>query len=138
MNATGAVRIAVGLGIVLGMLFVANGSYMLVAPENWYWAIPGVAERGGFNQHFVRDIGIIYVLTGSAFVAGALLPAARLSLWAGATLWHVGHALVHLWEVAAGIGGPEALAQDLAGVSVPSLLGIALVVVARRGRARAA
>jgi hypothetical protein len=35
-----------------------------------------------------------------------------------------GHALFHLWEVAAGICGPEALVRDFPAVSLPAILGI--------------
>ena len=60
------------VAIGLGALLLLNGLYMLIAPQAWYWAIPGVPERGSFNVHFVRDIGIIYALCGGALVFGAI------------------------------------------------------------------
>ena len=76
---------------------------MLVAPEDWYVAVPGVTDTGPFNQHFVRDIGLIFLLLGGAFLLGAAQPHMRVVLWTAATAWLCGHALFHFWEVAVGI-----------------------------------
>jgi len=46
----------------------ANGLAMLVVPANWYAMVPGVVDTGPFNVHFVRDIGIAYVVAGAALV----------------------------------------------------------------------
>jgi len=133
-----AEKIAIPVAVILGLLFLANGGYMLIAPESWYLGVPGVADRGGFNQHFIRDIGLGYILTGGAFVAGAVYPEIRLAAWVMAAPWHVAHALFHFWEVAAGICGPVALAQDFAGVTVPSAIGVVLAATAWRARRRIA
>ena len=124
-----------GVAIVLGVIFIANGIYQLVAPESWYWAIPGVPDRGPFNQHFVRDIGIIYALSGAGLILGGLNRQQRIGYWWAPTLWLIGHALFHVWEVMVGICGPESLLEDFAGVTVPALLTIALVVYARNDNA---
>ena len=47
---------------------------MLVSPVNWYFAVPGVTTTGPFNQHFLRDIGIIFLFLGAAFLIGAPRP----------------------------------------------------------------
>jgi hypothetical protein len=78
---------------------------MLVAPTTWYYFVPGVTDTGAFNQHFVRDIGIIQAFLGGAFVIGMVRPALRLDLWAAATAWLIAHAMFHLWEVAVGCLG---------------------------------
>ena len=49
----------------------ANSIFMLLAPEGWYLAVPGVTSTGPFNQHFVRDIGLIFLFLGGAFLVGA-------------------------------------------------------------------
>jgi len=130
-------KLVTGTAIVIGLLSLANGTWMLVGPEPWYWAIPGVPDRGPFNQHFVRDIGIIYGLSGAGMLAGALLPQHRLAFWWAPALWFTGHALFHFWEVAAGICGPEYLVQDFAGVTLPAILTLWLVAVSRRAIAPA-
>tara|TARA_Y100001933_G_scaffold249371_2_gene284296 strand:- start:5958 stop:6374 length:417 start_codon:yes stop_codon:yes gene_type:complete len=117
---------------VMAALLIGNGLAMLIAPEPWYWTVPGVAERGPFNHHFVRDIGMAYLLVGGCFAAGIALPGQRLALWAVPTAWLAGHALFHVWEVAGGHMPPGALLEDFAGVMLPTLIGLALCVGARR------
>jgi hypothetical protein len=43
---------------------------MLIAPSVWYEFIPGVTDTGFFNQHFVRDIGIVQLFVDMAFGIG--------------------------------------------------------------------
>lgn len=121
-------KTAIGLAILLGVAAQANGVFMLIAPEAWYWAVPGVTTTGPFNQHFIRDIGLIFVFLGGGFLIGAARPPLRTFLWAAPTIWLSGHALFHLWEVAVGICGPSALARDFAAVTLPALLGWALTL----------
>jgi hypothetical protein len=125
-------RVALGAAGLLGVALIANGTVMLAAPEAWYLAVPGVPETGPFNQHFLRDIGLIFLLIGGAFLAGAAWPALRVPLWGGSTLWLAGHALFHVWEVAVGICAPAALVRDFADVSLPALAGLALTLWALR------
>ena len=55
-----AVSIAVFSMVTFNSLFLSvNGLFMLVAPAVWYDAVPGVTDTGFFNQHFIRDIGMI-------------------------------------------------------------------------------
>ncbi len=116
------------LAVLLGSAFLANGTYMLFAPEAWYWAVPGVPDTGPFNQHFVRDIAIVYLVSGAGFIAGVWLPALRPGAWLFAACWHMGHALFHVWEVIVGICGPEALLRDFVGVTLLSLLALWLAL----------
>jgi hypothetical protein len=121
---------------ILGVGALANGSYMLISPLHWYFAIPGVTTTGPFNQHFLRDIGLIFLLVGMAFLVGAERRQYRVALWGAASLWLGGHALFHVWEVAVGICGPSALVRDFAAVTFPSLIGAALTVWAVRDARR--
>jgi hypothetical protein len=99
-----------------------------VAPEPWYNLVPGVTDTGPFNQHFVRDIGIIQLFLGVAFGIGMWKPARRVELWGVATLWLIAHAVFHVWEVAVGICAPSTLVRDFPAVSMPALMGIALTL----------
>src|SRR4249920_489782 len=45
---------------ILGIALAANGFVMLGA------AVLGVAATGPFNAHFIRDVGVAYVLCGAA------------------------------------------------------------------------
>ena len=96
-----------GIAVLLGVALIANGVFMLVAPADWYMAVPGVTSTGPFNQHFLRDIGLIFLLLGGAFLVGAAQPHLRVALWAAASIWLTGHALFHFWEVAVGICSPS-------------------------------
>lgn len=125
-----------------GLFLSVNGVFMLVAPLTWYDMVPGVTDTGFFNQHFIRDIGIIQLFLGVAFAVGMMRPERRIGLWTVATLWLAAHALFHVWEVAVGICGPSALVRDFAAVSLPAILGAVLTLWAinqsRVGRAVAA
>jgi hypothetical protein len=121
-------RVLLGTAAVLGIGALANGLFMLAAPMDWYFAVPGVTNTGPFNQHFIRDIGLIFLFIGTAFLVGATHPAYRIALWGAASLWLAAHALFHFWEVAVGICGPEVLARDFPAVTLPALIGGGLTV----------
>ena len=121
-------KVVTGVAIVLGVLMLANGTFMVLAPEAWYWAIPGVPDRGPFNQHFIRDVGFIYLPMGALFGYGAIYAQHRFRLWLLPAAWLFCHALFHVWEVVVGICGPESLLEDFAGVTLPALIAIWLTV----------
>lgn len=130
-------RIIKAGALLLGLFLVGNGLVMLADPAGWYFAVPGVTTTGPFNQHFLRDIGLIYVMMGGGFFAGIARPGERALLWAASTLWLAGHALFHFWEVSVGICGTSALLRDAPGVTTPAILGMALTVAAMRRNAHA-
>ncbi len=106
---------------VLALALAANGLLMLAAPVPWYGMVPGVAETGPFNAHFIRDIGAAYLVAGGGLVAFLLDRRARpAALAAGAFLTL--HALVHLWDAAAGRESLVQLAVDFPTVIAPGPL----------------
>lgn len=119
-------RVVLGVAILLGIGAFANGIFMLISPANWYFAVPGVTTTGPFNQHFVRDIGLIFMGIGAAFLLGAARPVYRTIAWGAAAVWLSGHALFHFWEVAVGICGASALLRDFPAVTLPALLAVAI------------
>jgi hypothetical protein len=127
-------QFCIGTAVVVGIGAIGNGLFMLVSPANWYFAVPGVTTTGPFNQHFLRDIGLIFGLIGAAMLVGAARPALRVPLWTGAAIWLAGHALFHFWEVAVGICGATALARDFPAVTLPALIVAALAIWAGRDR----
>jgi hypothetical protein len=110
---------------------------MLVSPAEWYVAVPGVTTTGPFNQHFLRDIGLIFLFVGAAFLLGAAMPQYRVISWAASTLWLSGHALFHFWEVAVGICEPSVIARDFPAVTLPAIIGLILTLWAVREAAAA-
>jgi hypothetical protein len=131
----GAILVVVFTMVAFNSVFLSgNGLFMLIAPMTWYNLVPGVPETGFFNQHFIRDIGIIQLFLGVAYGLGMIRPERRLELWAGSTLWLIAHAVFHFWEVAVGICAPSAIPRDFPAVTLPALLGVALTAWAWRNR----
>lgn len=60
----------IGVALALSVAAEANGLFMLASPARWYFSVPGVTDSGPFNQHFVPDIGLIFLLIGTAFPGG--------------------------------------------------------------------
>jgi hypothetical protein len=121
------------IATLFGLLLAANGLFMLAAPMAWYDTVPGVPTTGPFNQHFLRDIGLIFVLLGGAMLVGVFRPAMRIVLWGAVAVWLAGHAAFHVWEVLVGICAPSALARDFPAVSMPAIIAAALFLWAARG-----
>jgi hypothetical protein len=114
--------VCIGVAALLGVGALGNGVFMLVSPDGWYLAVPGVTTTGPFNQHFLRDIGLIFLLLGAALLIGVARPHLRVLLWASAATWLSGHAIFHFWEVAVGICSPSVLARDFPAVTLPAIL----------------
>lgn len=125
-----------GLSAILGIGGVTNGLFMLVDPANWYLAVPDVTATGPFNQHFVRDIGLIFAPIGAAILGGAMLAPHRVTLWSASALWLIEHALFHLWDMSVGISGSDAIARDVPAVTLPAILAITLACWAWRDARR--
>jgi hypothetical protein len=121
-------NLCLAVAIVVGVAAGANGLFMLVSPADWYVLVPGVTATGPFNQHFIRDIGLIFLFVGAAFLLGAASQQYRIILWAAPTLWLAGHALFHFWEVAVGICEPSVIARDFPAVTLPAIIGTVLTL----------
>ncbi|ODS03735.1 hypothetical protein AUC71_07970 [Methyloceanibacter marginalis] len=115
--------LCLSVATLFGVALLGNGVSMLVSPEAWYVAVPGVTTTGPFNQHFLRDIGLIFLFLGGAFLLGAARPDLRVTFWAAPTLWLSGHALFHFWEVAVGICSSAVIPRDFPAVTLPAIIG---------------
>jgi hypothetical protein len=105
----------------LGLACIANGLIMLAIPDVWYDLVPTVPATGPFNPHFVRDIGAAFLVSGATLTWFAITPAARPAAQVGAAFLTL-HALVHLWDAAAGREHLHNLMLDTPSVIVPALL----------------
>lgn len=112
----------------LGLALAANGLVMLAVPAPWYGFVPGVAETGPLNLHFVRDIGAAYLVAGGGVVAFLLDPRARPAALAAVAFLTL-HALVHIGDAIAGRESLLQLARDLPLVLLPGPL---LLLLLRR------
>ena len=112
--------------LVLGIAAAGNlamALWMLAAPEHWYFNLPArVPGTGPLNEHFVRDIGCVFLLMGGGLAVGARWRSYRVPVLLGVTGWYVLHALVHIYDTARGLLGPEYWGVDLSGVYLPALL----------------
>jgi hypothetical protein len=108
---------------VLGIGLAINGLVMLGFPADWYATVPGVVDTGPFNAHFIRDIGVAYLISGAALVWFAVKPGARPAALAGAAFLAL-HAVVHVWDTAAGREHVHQLLIDLPTVFLPPALAI--------------
>jgi hypothetical protein len=108
---------------VLGVLNVANGLWMLLAPAAWYRDLPaGVPDTGPLNVHFVRDIGAAFTTIGVAFLVAAPDAPRRRGVLLAATLFYLLHALVHVTDLLAGRLDADHWLVDLPGVFAPTIL----------------
>ncbi len=122
--------------LVLGLFAagnLANGAWMLRAPEHWYHNLPaGVPDTGPFNEHFVRDLGAVFLLMGLALVWAAARANLRVVILSVISGFYVLHAILHVWDTARGFLGPEHWALDAGGVYLPVVLLLAVTVWAKR------
>lgn len=128
-------RIAQALVVLVALLAVVNGAFMLWDPYGWYQAVPTVRFTGPANPHFIRDIGLAYLLSATMLgYAAGYLPGRWLAALAG-NLWLSAHGIFHVWEVATGICSPDIFWQDAPGVLGPPLIvWIALGILVARQR----
>ena len=110
------------LASILGFGLAANALWMLASPEAWYQAVPGVAQRGPANPHFIRDIGCAYLVVALSLLWLARSPkhAWPAALAGGGFL--ALHALVHTWDFFVGREPVHQLVADLPGVFLPAIL----------------
>lgn len=121
--------------VLLGLFHVLTGLWMLAAPANWFVSIPGVTATGPFNMHFVLDVGMAFVASGTFLILGARkTPEAPILAIAGAT-WPALHALIHIegWAMHGISTDPRAAMSEVVGVVGLALLGVALAILRRRG-----
>src|ERR1051325_10623969 len=112
---------------IVGVLNLANGLWMLLAPGHWYLHLPaGVPDTGPLNEHFVRDIGAAFTTFGLGFCWVAARPSRRFVVAALAASFFGLHAVVHVADLFTGRLHHGHWLIDLPGVFVPALIAIAL------------
>lgn len=117
--------------VICGVLSVANGIYMLYRPDHWFYNIPAeVPDTGEFNAHFVRDIGLAYLISGVGFLWSAIYLAKCRIVHLGNTLFVSGHAALHIMDIFVGRLPMDHLIHDAPGVLIPGLIMIVLCVPA--------
>ena len=115
------------------LLSIFNGAWMLLFPLSWYTDLPAaVPNTGPFNQHFVRDLGVVFLLIGFAFGWAALNINRSRPVHLTITAFFTGHALIHLADIISGRLPHSHWLIDTPGVFLPAMLMILLAVPAVR------
>ncbi len=100
-----------------------NGAWMLLFPLSWYTEFPAdIPHTGPFNPHFVRDLGVVYLVVALAFGWSAMHLDRSRPVHLALTIFFVGHALIHLADIAAGSLPHSHWLIDLPGVFLPALI----------------
>lgn len=118
-------RLAQVLVALAALIALGNGLFMLVSPLGWYEWVGTVKATGPANGHFIRDIGLAYLMSGTLLAYGAAhLPMRWGSALAGAG-WMALHGGLHVWEVAKGLCSAGIFWTEAPGTLGPPLIALA-------------
>jgi uncharacterized membrane protein len=117
----------------VGIANIANGIFMLFAPDQWFASVPGVPVP--FNPHFIMDIGMAYIASGAGLVFGARAGRAYAILACAGATWPVLHALIHIdgWLMHGFPADPHVAASEVIGVVGLAALGAVLAWLRLKG-----
>lgn len=100
---------------------------MLIAPQSWYTDLPaGVPDTGPYNGHFIRDLGIVFVLISGGFLWCAIYPDRCRPVLMVLSVFFTGHALVHILDLLTHRLPHSHWSTDIPAVFLPALLLILL------------
>ena len=112
---------------LLGAGSLANGAWMLAAPTGWFVTVPAaVTDTGPVNEHFVHDLGLVFLIAGLAAFWCAAQKQRRTAVLLGLVLFFGGHALIHVAEIAGGRLPPSHWLIDAPLTFLPAILLAAL------------
>lgn len=121
-------RLVAGLlAAILGL----NGLVQLFASFWWYNAVPGVLATGAYNPHFVRDIGMAYLVTAGGLGWFAWRPVQGRPALVGAAAFLTLHASIHVFDASCSANTWANLIRDLPGVFLPAALAVWIAAVRR-------
>lgn len=128
-------RISQVLIALVALFSLAFGAFMLWDPFGWYHVVQTVKFTGPPNQHFIRDIGIAYFVSGLILAFAVPDPRGRWLAAIAGSLWLALHGILHVWEAVTGVCAPAVFWQDAPGVLGPPLLvWIAVAIMIARKR----
>ena len=125
-------RVIYFVGALVGLV---NGGWMLLFPLSWYEKFPAsIPHTGPFNPHFVRDLGVAFLVVALAFWWSARHLDRAYPVHLALTVFFTGHALIHVADIVLGHLPQSHLLIDLPGVFLPALLMIITAIPAVRAR----
>nr|WP_298897103.1 hypothetical protein [uncultured Altererythrobacter sp.] len=98
-----------------------TGIFMIVDPFGWYDFVDTVKASGPPNGHFIRDIGIAFIVSGAVLAYAAINPVMRWGSAVVGNLFPTLHGMLHIYEVVTGICSPDIFWRDAPGVLGPAL-----------------
>ena len=110
------------LSLILALILGLNGLAMLFASFWWYNAVPGVIATGAFNPHFVRDIGVAYLVTAGGLAWFLARPVQGWPALVGAAAFLTLHAFIHVFDASCSGSALADVLRDLPGVYLPALI----------------
>jgi hypothetical protein len=120
--------------LLVGLLQAANGLAMLVAPMMWYETTPGVAAIGPFNHHFILDIGMAFIASGSLLALGARAGRSAAQYAIAGAIFPILHAFIHIAGWFEGFPSQTSIIfTEVIGVAVLSALGGVLAFLRLKG-----
>jgi hypothetical protein len=105
---------------VLGVLHLANGLVMLVAPRSWGASVVHLAAPDHLHFHFIADIGMAFVASGAGLLLGARRGIAAGAFAVAGATWPFLHALIHTREWL--MDGPPRATGDLLSEGIAVIL----------------
>lgn len=110
--------------IFIAGVYALNGVNMVVMPKFWYDIIPGVSMLGPYNTHFIRDVGLLYLVVSGAFWWAISRPGRMAGLLVAAA-WPAVHAIYHLQMWAArGLPFDLVALVNILGIQAPAWAGL--------------
>lgn len=101
----------------------ASGAWMLMNPLHWYENFPGrIPDFGPLNEHFVRDLGCIFVVLGVVSFKSVLDSSSRKHTLFILQAWFSSHAVIHLFDTLRGLVAFEHLYMDVPLCYLPPIL----------------
>jgi hypothetical protein len=120
--------------MIFGIVFGINSLVMLANPLWWYEVVPGVAERGAYNGHFIRDIGCASLVIAAVFFLSGFGPRFWRSAIIMSTAFVVLRAVLHVGEAVAAVHH-RFVVVDLLTVYLPAALAVGLALPSTRTEA---
>ena len=81
---------------IIFSLWMLSGAMIFLFPEAFYQVVPGPSIYGGYNEHLVRDLGLVYFSSGLMGMLARL--GMNLAIYLCAGLWSILHGLYHIFE----------------------------------------
>jgi hypothetical protein len=111
------------LYIVFALVSFVNGAWMLLSSESWYTDLPaGVPDTGPYNGHFIRDLGIVFVLISAGFIWCTIHPNRCKPVLIVITIFFTGHAILHILDLLTNRLPHSHWRIDIPAVFLPALL----------------